>query len=116
MGEELNRFDPNDPSKIQQLLDEYFFPYRTSERGYTSEHKREMVQVLVSALSDKGYCFATLLEDDHDSCFYLPCAWEIHVPREFFLQVYVAVLRHWSDELGGIGVKLPQITELALSK
>jgi hypothetical protein len=116
LGAQLNGFDPNDAAQAQYLLDKYIFPRFTSVRGYTAEHRKALADALLSVLSDRDYCFDALLEDNHNECFYLPSDWKIRDPREFFLQVYQAVVRHWHIELESVGVELPKADDLTANK
>ena len=102
LGQELAAYDPNDPQQLLRLFDHYFFPC-CEQASWSTTHKVMLTRSLQAALQSREYDFAAPLEDSHDDCFYLPAAWQIQAPRQFFLNAYSILLKRWAAEFAAAG-------------
>ncbi|GEQ78015.1 hypothetical protein CTTA_5020 [Comamonas testosteroni] len=59
--------------------------------------------VIASRLAKPAIRLSAPLEDSHDDCFYLPAAWQIQAPRQFFLNAYSILLKRWAAEFAAAG-------------
>ena len=101
LGQELNKFDPNVFSDLQQLTEKYFC--RTSTvRSWSVHHKVFFLEMLTNAFQDRNYDFGRIIKDDHDECFYMPSGWQIDDVRLMFVRMYGILLEEWRDELTAI--------------
>lgn len=115
LGEELNKFNPNDSSDLEWLFDKYFFNNRHESVAFSLEHKIYIEKMLREALlkcKDMGF----YLRSEKDDFFYLPFGWHIENPRAFFVQAYRGIIKNWAEELGRSGqVLLEESTLILLS-
>ncbi|EJM14656.1 hypothetical protein PMI21_03685 [Pseudomonas sp. GM18] len=97
LGEELEKFDPNNPKDREVLIREYCLdpqwkpPYR---------QKFLMVQCLEEALRDESYDFQSLLKYDPEAYSSFPAGWdEMKNVRGFFEDIFKLALIEWRDDL-----------------
>ncbi|MBC3366536.1 hypothetical protein [Pseudomonas sp. SWRI154] len=95
LGEELGRFDPNEPVDRERLIVEYALKGRRSYR-----EKYLLYKCLEAALLDEAYDFHALLEHDSQECSSFPDGWdEMDNPRLFFEEIYRLASELWTDDL-----------------
>ena len=105
LGEELNKFNPNDPSDLEALFDKYFFNIRHESIAFELEHKIHIEKMLKDALlkcEDMGF----YLHSEDDDYFYLPSEWLVENPTMFFAQAYRGIIKNWGAELEHSGKTL----------
>ncbi|WP_283189717.1 hypothetical protein [Pseudomonas sp. PMCC200344] len=97
LGEELGRFNPNDPIDRKTLVLHYCL-VEFSELSY--RHKYLLVGCLDKALRDASYDFQALLENDPEEYSSLPSGWDkMDNPRAFFEEVFRLATVEWKDDL-----------------
>ena len=113
LGEELNRFDPNNSSDLRLLFNKYMFSGKIVER-YTVAHKEALAKVLEETLSNTEFDFKELIESmlESEDGFSLPSKWVIESPRLFFLEAYRAIYDTWGIDINNSGGKFKEPTEL----
>lgn len=109
LGEELNRYNPNDSKDLRELFNRYLFSGKIVER-YRVEHKAKIAEVLAETLREKDFDFGALIKKmyDSDEGFSLPSKWVFENPRSFFVGAYKAVYERWGKELKDSGVSIPE--------
>ena len=99
LGEVLNRFDPNDPVQLSELIRQYVFdPPRVAH--LTAGHRALLILELKKAL-DENYDFGPMFTSDQNSpaVIELPSKWVIRDPRGFFEEIYRQAKVHWSENV-----------------
>lgn len=102
LGEELNKYDPNDPVDRDLLIRRYCLKSRPRE---TFHHRRAKFDVLEQALADPTFDFASIWEEDEDQeDFYdfwsWPSNWpEIIDPRGLFQAIKETAKEVWHEDL-----------------
>ena len=95
LGEELEKFDPNDPADREELILKYCLV-----RNRTYRHRFLLYKCLEEALQDKSYDFQSLLEYDPEAYSSFPCGWdEMENTRVFFEDIYRLATVEWKDDL-----------------
>ncbi|MEO6676972.1 MAG: hypothetical protein ABIO21_06305 [Pseudomonas sp.] len=97
LGEELERFDPNNPVDREVLIREYCF-----DRRWKPPYRQKylMVKCLEKALQDEGYDFQALLKYDPEAYSSFPCGWdEMENARGFFEDILKWALIEWREDL-----------------
>lgn len=101
LGEELEKFDPNEPADREILIIEYALKGRRSYR-----EKYLLYKCLKTALLDKEYDFQGLLEHDSQVCSSFPDGWDaMDNPRLFFEEIYRLAGEVWRDDLHKAGTE-----------
>ena len=97
LGEELEKFDPNNPEDRETLI----LNYSLTERWrITYRQKFLLYKTLEEALSNSSYDFQALLEHDSQACSSLPNGWDtMENPRIFFEDIYKLASKVWADDL-----------------
>jgi hypothetical protein len=97
LGEELEKFDPNDPLDREVLI----LNYSLSKRWrITYRQKFLLYKSLEDALRDSSYDFQALLEHDSQTCSSFPNGWDtMNSPRVFFEDIYKIATKVWADDL-----------------
>lgn len=97
LGEELEKYDPNTASDRNKLIKKYFLP-RHSNSSYREKYL--LFTCLENALSEKGYDFQEIFEDDPEEYNSLPPYWdEMKNPRTFFEDIYEIIRKEWHSEI-----------------
>lgn len=95
LGEELERFDPNDPTDREELILKYCLPRKRSYR-----QRFLLYKCLEEALQDKNYDFQSLLKYDPEAYSSFPDGWdEMKDTRAFFEDIFRLVIVEWKDDL-----------------
>ncbi|QBZ91194.1 hypothetical protein EPZ47_21625 [Pseudomonas viciae] len=95
LGEELEKFDPNNAADRELLITNYSLKGKRSYR-----EKFLLYKCLESALLDEAYDFQALLEHDCQECSSLPNGWDtMENPRIFFEDIYKLASKVWADDL-----------------
>ncbi|MBK5302840.1 MULTISPECIES: hypothetical protein [Gammaproteobacteria] len=95
LGEELEKFNPNDPADREELILKYCLV-----RNRTYRHRFLLYKCLEEALQDKSYDFQSLLEYDPEAYSSFPCGWdEMENTRVFFEDIYRLATVEWKDDL-----------------
>lgn len=95
LGEELERYDPNNQIDREELILKYCL---TNERSY--RHRYLLYKCLEESLQDKSYDFQALLEHDPEEYSSLPDGWdEMNCPRLFFEDIFRLATIQWKDDL-----------------
>lgn len=97
LGEELEKFDPNNPVDREVLILNYAL---TKRWKITYRQKFLLYKSLECALQDSSYEFQALLEHDSQTCSSLPNGWDkMNNPRVFFEDIYKFATEVWADDL-----------------
>ncbi|WP_367372344.1 hypothetical protein [Pseudomonas lini] len=95
LGEELEEFDPNDPSDREELILKYCLPRKRSYR-----QRFLLYKCLEEALQDKNYDFQSLLKYDPEAYSSFPDGWdEMKNARAFFEDIFRLATVVWKDDL-----------------
>ena len=95
LGEELEKYDPNDPTDREILILKHCLIRRRSYR-----HRFLLYKCLEEALLDKSYDFQSLLKYDPEACASFPCGWdEMENTRAFFEDIFRLATIEWKDDL-----------------
>jgi GTPase SAR1 family protein len=95
LGEELEKFDPNDPADREELILKYCLV-----RNRTYRHRFLLFKCLEEALQDKSYDFQSLLKYDPEAYSSFPCGWdEMENTRVFFEDIYRLATIEWKEDL-----------------
>lgn len=97
LGEELERFNPNDPVDREVLIREYCL-----DRRWKPPYRQKflMVKCLEKALQNDDYDFQSLLEHDPEAHSSFPCGWdEMENTRAFFEDIFRLATIEWKDDL-----------------
>jgi hypothetical protein len=95
LGEELERFDPNDPTDREELILKYCLPRKRSYR-----QRFLLYKCLEEALQDKNYDFQSLLKYDPEAYSSFPDGWdEMKDTRAFFEDIFRLATVEWKDDL-----------------
>lgn len=95
LGEELDKFDPNNAVDRERLITSYSLKRRRSYR-----EKFLLYKCLENAILDKNYDFQALLEHDSHECSTLPNGWdEMDNPRVFLEDIYRLATIEWKSDL-----------------
>ena len=95
LGEELEKFDPNNPTDREELILKYCLV-----RNRTYRHRFLLYKCLEEALQDKSYDFQSLLEYDPEAYSSFPCGWgEMENTRVFFEGIYRLATIEWKEDL-----------------
>ncbi|WP_033045940.1 hypothetical protein [Pseudomonas fluorescens] len=95
LGEELEKFDPNNAADREVLITNYALKGKRSYR-----EKFLLYKCLEGAILDKSYDFQALLEHDSQECSSLPNGWDtMENPRLFFEDIYKFASEVWADDL-----------------
>ncbi|NVJ59380.1 MAG: hypothetical protein HWE27_03270 [Gammaproteobacteria bacterium] len=113
LGEELNKYDPNNPADLKALFNKYMFSGKIVER-YSIKHKEALAKKLEETLSNTEFDFVELIESmlEAEDGFSLPSKWVIENPRLFFLEAYKAIYNTWGNDINNSGGKLKEPSEL----
>ncbi|WP_415758401.1 hypothetical protein [Pseudomonas sp. LT1P18] len=102
LGEELNKYDPNDPMDRDLLIRRYCLRVPPRE---TFRHRRAEYDLLEQALADPDFDFASVWEDDEDEEYFYdywswPSDWpEIADPRGLFQAIRDIAEEVWQEDL-----------------
>lgn len=102
LGEELNKYDPNDPVDRDLLIRRYCLSLTPGE---TFLHRRAMFDLLEQALADSDFDFASVWADDEDDEYFYefwswPSDWpEINDPRGLFQAIRDTAKEVWCEDL-----------------
>lgn len=102
LGEELNKYDPNDPVDRDLLIRRYCLQLLPRE---TFRHRRAEYDLLEQALADPEFDFSSVWEDDEDEenfydCWSWPSDWlEIADPRGLFQTIRDIAEEVWHEDL-----------------
>ncbi|WLG93725.1 hypothetical protein [Pseudomonas sp. FP198] len=97
LGEELAKFDPNNPTDREILILNYSLSKRWK---ITHRQKFALYKSLEEALQDGSYDFQALLEHGCQEYSSLPCGWDtMNNPRAFFEDIYRLATTLWADDL-----------------
>ncbi|UVL82604.1 hypothetical protein LOY35_20695 [Pseudomonas sp. B21-028] len=97
LGEELEKFDPNNPVDREVLIVNYSL---TERWRITYRQKYLLYKSLEEALRDSSYDFQALLEHDSQVCSSFPNGWDAMAnPRVFFEDIYRLASEIWKDDL-----------------
>lgn len=95
LGEELEGFDPNDPTDREELILKYCLPRKRSYR-----QRFLLYKCLEKALQDKNYDFQSLLKYDPEAYSSFPDGWdEMKNTRAFFEDIFRLATVEWKDDL-----------------
>ncbi|WP_064615973.1 hypothetical protein [Pseudomonas sp. GR 6-02] len=95
LGEELERFEPNDPTDREELILKYCLPRKRSYR-----QRFLLYKCLEEALQDKNYDFQSLLKYDPEAYSSFPDGWdEMKDTRAFFEDIFRLATVEWKDDL-----------------
>ncbi|MGF6151506.1 hypothetical protein [Pseudomonas fluorescens] len=95
LGEELEKFDPNNPADREELILKYSLP-----RKRTYRQRFLLYKCLEEALQNEDYDFESLLAHDPESYSSFPDGWdEMENPRGFFEDIYRLASEAWKDDL-----------------
>ncbi|EPJ78672.1 hypothetical protein [Pseudomonas sp. CFII68] len=95
LGEELEKYNPNNAADREVLITDYSLKGRRSYR-----EKFLLYKCLEAALLDGDYDFQALLEHDPYECSSLPDGWdEMDNPRVFFEDIYRLAGDVWANDL-----------------
>lgn len=95
LGEELERFDPNDPTDREEIILKYCLPRKRSYR-----QRYLLYKCLEEALQDKNYDFQSLLKYDPEAYSSFPDGWdEMKDTRAFFEDIFRLATVEWKDDL-----------------
>lgn len=94
-GEELEGFDPNDPTDREALILKYCLPRKRSYR-----QRFLLYKCLEEALQDRSYDFQSLLKYDPEAYSSFPDGWdEMKNTRAFFEDIFRLATVVWEDDL-----------------
>ncbi|CAH0303216.1 hypothetical protein [Pseudomonas mediterranea] len=97
LGEELEKFDPNNPADRAVLIVNYSL---TERWRITYRQKYLLYKSLEEALRDSSYDFQALLEHDSQVCSSFPNGWDAMAnPRVFFEDIYRLASEIWKGDL-----------------
>lgn len=95
LGEELEKFNPNDPSDREELILKYCLV-----RNRTYRHRFLLCKCLEKALENKNYDFQSLFKYDPEAHSSFPCGWdEMENTRDFFEDIYRWATIEWKEDL-----------------
>lgn len=95
LGEELEKYDPNDPADREELILKYCLSRKRSYR-----HRYLLYKCLGESLQDKNYDFQALLEHDPEEYSSLPDGWdEMNCPRSFFEEIFRLAAIEWKEDI-----------------
>ncbi|PKH23925.1 hypothetical protein BI292_13710 [Pseudomonas sp. 43NM1] len=95
LGQELEKFDPNDPADREELILKYCLV-----KNRTYRHRFLLYKCLEKALQDKSYDFQSLFKYDPEAYSTFPCGWdEMENTRVFFEDIYRLATVEWREEL-----------------
>ena len=95
LGEELEGFDPNDPTDREELILKYCLPRKRSYR-----QRFLLYKCLEEALQDRNYDFQSLLKYDPEAYSSFPDGWdEMKNTRAFFEDIFRLATVVWEDDL-----------------
>ena len=93
LGEELEKFNPNNPSDREELILKYCL-----DRNRTYRHRFLLYKCLEKALEDKNYDFQSLFKYDPEAYSSFPCGWdEMENTRAFFEDIYRLATIEWKE-------------------
>jgi len=95
LGEELEKFDPNDPADREALILQYCLP-----RKRTYRQRFLLYKCLEQALQDKNYDFQSLLKYDPEAYSSFPDGWDVmENTRSFFEDIFRLAAVAWKEDL-----------------
>ena len=95
LGEELEKFNPNDPLDRQELILKYCLV-----RNRTYKHRFLLYKCLGDALQNESYDFQSLFKHDPEEYASFPDGWEeIENARGFFEDIYRLAAVEWKEDL-----------------
>jgi hypothetical protein len=95
LGEELEKFNPNDPADREELILKYCLV-----RNRTYRHRFLFYKCLEEALQDKSYNFQALFKYDPEAYSSFPYGWdEMENTRAFFEDIYRLATIEWKEDL-----------------
>lgn len=95
LGEELEKYDPNDPADRETLILKYCL-----SRKRTYRQRFLLYKCLEEALQDDNYDFQSLLKYDPEAYSSFPDGWdEMENTRVFFEDIYRLAIVVWKDDL-----------------
>jgi hypothetical protein len=99
LGEELCKYDPNNPTDRDLLIRRYCLK-RNSWENF--RHRQAQFDLLEEALTDPDFDFASIWEDEEDEneLWTWPCNWpEIADPRALFQAIRDVATELWHEDL-----------------
>jgi len=95
LGEELEKFDPNDMEDREALIVKYCLPIKRSYR-----QRFLLYKCLEQALQDENYDFQSLFKYDPEAYSSFPDGWdEMENTRAFFEDVFRLATIEWQEDL-----------------
>ncbi|WP_426234890.1 hypothetical protein [Pseudomonas sp. TWP3-2] len=95
LGEELEKYNPNNAADREALILKYCMPMKRSCR-----QKFLLIECLKFALQDEGYNFEKLFQYDPEAYSSFPDGWDVMVDsRAFFEDIYRLATIEWAADL-----------------
>jgi hypothetical protein len=95
LGEELEKFNPDDPVDREELIRKYCLPMN---RSYM--HRFLMMRSLKQALQEESYDFDSFFQYDPEAYSSFPDGWdEMKSSRNFFQDIFRLASIEWRDDL-----------------